>query len=171
MGDQVTDSPVEAAVRRWWYIQRAPASIYGTLIGASVLAVSDDEDPVTEVAVAVILTILIYWAAERWSAVLGAYLQNPHPITPRAALRIFAEGYPMVQASYVPLVVMLLVRLFGGSSAVAVNAALAVSIAVLVALGTLAGRRAGLVGWWLVLSAAFTGSLGCAVVVLKAVLH
>ena len=171
MGEQITDSPVEAAVRRWWYIQRAPASIYGTLIGASVLAVSDDDDPVTEIAVAVILTILIYWAAERWSAVLGAYLQNPHPITPREALRIFAEGYPMVQASYVPLFVMVVVRVLGGSIAWAVNAALMVSIAVLIGLGALAGRRAGLRGWWLVLSAAFTGALGFAVVALKAVLH
>jgi hypothetical protein len=170
VAQQVSD-PVESAVRRWWYIQRAPASIYGTLIGASVLAVSDDDDPIAEVAVAVVLTILIYWAAERWSAVLGAYLQNPEPITPRAALRIFAEGYPMVQASYVPLFVMLLVRLFGGSDASAVNAALVVTIAVLIALGALAGRRSGLQGWGIVLSAAFTGALGLAVVALKAVLH
>jgi hypothetical protein len=47
-----------------------PAGIYGTIICASILASSDGKRPV-KVAVVVIVTLVVYWLAERYAEVLG----------------------------------------------------------------------------------------------------
>lgn len=167
----VVAEEVGAAIsRRWWRALHSPASIYGILIGASVMAASDDDEPVAEVAVAVLVTLLIYWAAERWSNVLGAQLRE-RPLSRTETFRIFAAGWPMVQASYAPLLIMVVARFFGASNDLAVGLALVTNVVLLTMLGALAGRRAGLAGWTVVLSAGFTGALGLLLIVLKAVLH
>ena len=58
---------VARVVRRWWGIGQAPSAIYGTIIATSVMAAVDDATPVGEVAATVVVTLIIYWLAERWS--------------------------------------------------------------------------------------------------------
>jgi hypothetical protein len=156
-------------VGRWWRLRQAGPAIYGTIIGASVMASVEEHTPVAEVAEAVIVTLIIYWLAERWSVLLGTHLEG-EPIDWRHAREVFAEGWPMVQASYVPLLVMLLASFVGASEDVAVELALLINVLNLLALGALAGRRAGLHGWGLLGAATFTGMLGVLLVILKAVL-
>lgn len=160
---------VHQFVRRWWRIGQAPPAIYGTIIGASVMAASDEDAPVTEVAAAVLITLIVYWAAERWSIVLGSQLER-ESFGFRDATRTFAEGWPMVKASYAPLIAMFIAKAAGSDNDNAIAIALDVSVAVLVALGVVAGRRAGLSGWGVAGSAAFTGFLGLTIVLLKAFL-
>jgi hypothetical protein len=165
-------APVVRGARRagrWWRLTQAGPAIYGTIIGASVMASVEEHTPVHEVAEAVIVTLLIYWLAERWSVLLGTHLAG-EPIDWRHAREVFADGWPMVQASYAPLVVMLLASAAGASSDLAVSLALLGNVVSLVALGTLAGRRAGLRGLWLLGAATFTGMLGVLLIILKAVL-
>jgi hypothetical protein len=70
-----------------------------------------------------------------------------------------------------PLLVLLISRLLGVSSGVAIDIAMWYTIVLLVALGWLAAVRAGLVGWPRLAATAFAAILGLAVVALKASLH
>jgi len=133
------------------------------------MAASEEGTPVAEVAVTVLVTLIIYWLAERWSFLLGSHLTG-EPITFARARHVFAEGWSMVQASYTPLIVMLVGSVVGLSEDTAVNLALASTIVVLIGLGVIAGHRAGLSRWGQVGSAAFTGLLGVVIVLLKAIL-
>lgn len=153
----------------WWDAGRAPAAIYGTIISASVLAAAH-EDSALEVALGVFFTLLVYWLAERWSELLGSHLQG-EPFDWAHARRVFVRGWPMVQASYGPMLVLLIARLLGASVDAAVNFALLATIVVLIGLGTLAGRRAGLPPIGVVGSAVFNGFLGVLLILLKSLLH
>lgn len=167
---EVTTAAVPEKVRHWWSIRQAPPAIYGTIIGASVMAATEEHTPIDEVAASVVLTLIVYWLAERWSFLLGSHLTG-EPIDFRHAKEVFAEGWSMVQASYLPLLVMLIAWGLGAGDDAAVNLALLATLVILVLLGTVAGRRAGLAGWGVVGSAAFTGVLGMLLIVLKALLH
>jgi hypothetical protein len=166
----VTTAESRGAIRHWWSVRQAAPAIYGTIIGASVMAAGEEHTPVAEVASTVIVTLIIYWLAERWSFLLGTHLTG-EPITLAHAREVFAEGWSMVQASYLPLIVMLVASFAGADSDLAVNLALGATVLVLLALGRVAGRRAGLSGWALAGSAAFTGLLGALLILLKSLLH
>ena len=168
-GDEtaVVNSP--QGTSRWWDAGRAPAGIYGTIVSASVLAAAH-EDTVLEIALGVLFTLLVYWLAERWSELIGSHLRG-EPFDWAHARRVFVRGWPMVQASFGPVIVLVIARLLGASVEAAVNFALWTTIIVLIGLGTLAGRRAGLPPIGVVGSAVFNGFLGVALILLKSLLH
>ena len=160
----------QGPVQRWWRQRQAPAGIFGTIVGASVLASADPADPLSDVAWAVVVTLIVYWLAERWSEVLGSRLRG-EPFTRRRIAAVFGRGWPMVQASYVPLVVLLVSWALGASNATALNIALGFCVATLAALGVLAGRRADMSGWGVVGSGVFTATPGFSLILMKAFLH
>jgi hypothetical protein len=108
-----------------------------------------------------------YWAADCYSRLLAARGAGR-----RAAVGIvLRRGWPMVQAAYAPLVLLLVVVLVTGRLRVGVFCALGLATLVLGALGYFAARRAGgarpaAVRWSLV-----SASLGMVVMVLKFLLH
>jgi hypothetical protein len=161
----VTTAP--GAVRHWWSVRQAAPAIYGTIIGAAVMAATEEHTPVDEVAATVVVTLIVYWLAERWSFLLGSHLTG-EPITWRHARQVFGEGWSMVQASYLPLIVMLVAYFFGLSEDHAVNLALGAALIELVTLGAAASKRSGLRGWALFGGAVFTGALGLLLIFLKA---
>jgi hypothetical protein len=163
----VVSSPMQT--NRWWDAGRAPAGIYGTIISASVLAAAY-EDTALEIALGVFFTLLVYWLAERWSELVGSHLRG-EPFDWAHARRVFMHGWPMVQASYVPMLALIIARLLGASVDAAVNFALLTTILVLIGLGALAARRAGLPPVGLVASAIFNGLLGAVLILLKSLLH
>ena len=157
-----------------------PAGIYGTVICASILGAAGPDTPVTKVAISVLVTLLVYWLAERYAEVLGLaaspdragpYEQRTHRVTGTHLRRVLGSGWAMIQASVTPLVVMLGSRLFGADNETAVDIALSYTVVLLAMLGYLAATRAGLTGWARVLAAGFATFLGLVVVVLKASLH
>jgi hypothetical protein len=158
-----------APTARWWDAGRAPAGIYGTIISASVLAAAHEDD-VVSIALGVFFTLLVYWLAERWSELLGGHLQG-EPFDWAHARRVFVHGWPMVQASYLPVLVLVISRLLGASVEAAVNFALLTTILVLIGLGALAARRAGMPPIGVVASAVFNGFLGGVLILLKSLLH
>jgi hypothetical protein len=164
---EVTSAP--DVVRHWWSVRQAAPAIYGTIIGASVMAAGEEHTPVDEVAATVVVTLIVYWLAERWSFLLGSHLTG-EPITWRHARQVFAEGWSMVQASYLPLIVMLVSYFLGAEEDIAVNLALLAALVELVTLGAAAGRRAGLTKWALIGGSVFTGALGLLIIGLKALL-
>jgi hypothetical protein len=166
----VPDPAPEGPVQRWWRQRQAPAGIFGTIVGASVLAAAEPSDELSDVAWTIVVTLIAYWLAERWSELLAGNLRG-EKLTRQRVLGVFGHGWPMVQASYTPLLVLLIAWAAGASNATALNAALGVCVATLTGLGFLAGRRAGLATWAAIGSGFFTGLLGFVLILLKAVLH
>ena len=159
----------ESTVGRWWDISRAPQAIYGTIISASVLAAADEDDAL-EVAAGIFITLLVYWLAERWSELVAGHLRG-EPYSWQYGRRVFLHGWPLVQASYGPMLVLILAEVLGADVEEAIELALWATIITLIGLGALVGRRAGLGRWGVVFSAAFVGVLGLLLIVLKALLH
>lgn len=159
-----------------------PAGIYGTVICASILA-SAGEEPAARVALIVVVTLIVYWLAERYAEVLGLAASpddegtpgrlghNGSRITAAHVRHVLRSGWPMIQASVTPLLVLLGSRLLGASTTTAIDIALAYTVCLLVGLGWLAATRAGLAGWPRMAAAGFAAILGLLVVMLKASLH
>jgi len=146
------------------------AGVYGTIVSASVLAAAS-VDTTRSVIILLVGTLLVYWVAEQYARTLAHSLagRRPDPAAVRAGLR---EGLPMIQASYIPVAVLVIARVAGLSTGTAVNVALAACIAVLCTLGWLGGRRQRLLLRGRLVSTLVAGSLGVVMALLKfAVLH
>lgn len=147
----------------------APA-IYGTVICASVLAAVDPQGSIRHAVLTVVVTVFVYWLAERYSLLLAVHVHG-EGITLRQVADVLRRGWRMVEASYTPVLVLLAARLLGASTADAVAAALFYTTGLLVALGWLIGRRTGQSGWALAGTMVFVGALGAIIVLLKFALH
>ena len=111
--------------------RRRSAGIYGTVITAAVLASAGGRLPTTALAVAVLVTLIVYWVAELYSEILGEQaVHADSPMWPRIRDGM-ASTWTMVSAAYLPVLVLVLSRLFGASQTVAANIALAVAVVVL----------------------------------------
>jgi len=144
--------------------------IYGTIICGSVLVAVDPTGSIGHVVVVVVVTVLVYWLAERYSELLAARMRGQR--VTRAQLRsTLRTGWPMVQASYTPLLVLIGAGLLGADTATAIPAAVFYTTALLFVLGWLAGRRGGQSGWGLAGTVTFVGGLGILMVILKLALH
>jgi hypothetical protein len=177
VGDEVTPQPEPHRARHWTdkLVGRSPeswaAAVYGTIICAAVIATSEHEPSLGAVALAVVVTVLVYWLAERYAAYVGATLHHGRQQTAREVFRALVESWPMVQSSYAPLLILLLCYLAGASVDTAVTIALGFSVALLTFLGWLVGRRADLTGARIVVAAAVNGFFGLILVALKIALH
>jgi hypothetical protein len=154
----------------WWDIGRTPTAIYGTIISASVLALADEEDDLLDTALALVITLVIYWLAERWSVLMARNLKGER-ITWSAVRGVFVSGWPMVQASYGPALVLVIAGLLGLGTLEAVDLALTATILMLAGLGALGAQRAGLGRLGIVGSSVFVALLGIVLILLKALLH
>jgi hypothetical protein len=162
-------SKVAARASSRWDVRQAPAAIYGTIISASVLAAAGEAEALP-IALGVFFTLLVYWLAERWSQLLGEHLSG-EPFDWAHARHVFVRGWPLVQASYGPMLVLLIARLLGASVQLAINLALLWTIATLIVLGALAGSRSRLPTLGVIGSAVFNGLLGLLLIFLKSLLH
>jgi hypothetical protein len=148
---------------------RQAAGIYGLIVTAAVLATAGGQLRTVPLALAVFVTLVVYWAAEEY-AQLGEHASAGHlPTWPhiRSAL---AVKWPMVSASYVPLLVLVGARLLGASPANAAYTALGVIIVMLSCYGWSAGRSSDLNGISLFLMTAAAGTLGLLMILLKVVI-
>jgi len=144
-------------------------AIHGTVVGAAAMAAASLHGTLGQVVTTVLVTIGVYWAAERYADVLGAAVQGrQRRARVLAALR---QGRPMVESAYTPLLVLVVVAVLAHDLRTGVLAALAVATALLGGLGHLSARRAGTsrasaVGW-----GALSAGLGVVVILLKLSLH
>ena len=79
-----------------------------------------------------VVTLLVYWVAEEYAEILGEQAEGgtlPTWAYIRAAL---AATWPMVSASYAPLLALLLARLAGASALAAANVGLVAATVLLV---------------------------------------
>jgi hypothetical protein len=148
---------------------RRAEGIYGLIVAASVLATAGGHLRSVPLAVAVFVTLLVYWLAEEYAELGEQASAGRLPTWPHIRTALAAK-WPMVSASYVPVLALLGARLFGASPAAAAYIGLAVTLVLLMIYGWAAGRASGLRGPALFLMTAAAGTLGALMILLKALL-
>ncbi len=151
--------------------RRRAANIYGTIITASVLAAGGNVLSTAALEATVLVTLVTYWLAEQYAELIGEHTragQLPHLGQVGHSLR---TSWPMVSASFLPLVVLLLARLCGASAFVAAEVALVVAVGLLIVHGNAMGRAAGLTGIRLAAVTSTAGVLALLLVALKALIQ
>lgn len=149
---------------------RTANGIYGVIVGSGVMAAAHG-DSVGRLAVAVLVTLLIYWAAERYSRLMARRIVLGRGLT-RAELRtVLSDGWEVVTTSFIPLTALVGTHLLGVDLTGSVFAALACSTVLLSLSGWRVGREAHLGLRQSFTSAAVAGAFGAVMIVLKATLH
>ncbi len=147
--------------------RRRAAGIYGAIITAAILDTAGDHLPTAALVVTVVVTLLVYWLAEEYAELLGEQADAGR-LPSRASIRgALAATWPMVSASFAPLLAVLLARLAGASALAAANVGLAAAIVLLTIHGWSAGRAAQLRSWPLFFATSVAASLGLLMIALK----
>jgi hypothetical protein len=147
--------------------QRRAASIYGAIITAAIIAATGAKLSTTALVVAVVVTLLVYWVAEEYAEVLGEQAEGGRLPTWASIRGMLVSTWPMVSASYAPLLALVIARAAGASALTAANVGLAVAVILLTVHGWWAGRAARLRGRQLLLSTAVAAALGIVMILLK----
>lgn len=147
--------------------KRRASGIYGAIITAAILAALGDAFSTDALVVAVIVTLVVYWLAEEYAHLLAEQTEDGHlPTWPHVTDELGAT-WPMVAASFLPLLALVLTRVFGGSQSVSVNVALTVAVVLILFYAWTAGRAAKLRGAKLFVMIAVAAALGIAMIILK----
>ena len=147
--------------------RRRAAGIYGAIITAAILDTAGGHVTTAVLVISVVITLLVYWIAEEYAEVLGE-----HTAGGRLPSRAYIQGslvssWPMVSASYLPLLAVVLAKITGAADLTAANVGLVVAIVLLTVHGWLAGRAAQLQGWKLVIVTSIAAALGLVMILLK----
>jgi positive regulator of sigma E activity len=144
--------------------------ITGTVVSAAVIAAAVGHLEETRLVLAILGTAFIYWLAHLHARTLGeAVKHRTHPVD--ALKEALAETWPILAASLVPAVILLVTQLVGVRTRTGAWIAVIASTVLLTVYSFLAGRRGGLGMGGSLLSAAIGAALGLLVVLLKASLH
>ncbi|ASR35280.1 hypothetical protein BAY61_10055 [Prauserella marina] len=147
--------------------RRRASGIYGAIVAAAVLTAAGEALSTAALAVAVVATLLVYWLAEEYAVLLGQHAEaGKLPSAGRIRAEL-AATWPMVTASYGPLVALLLAWLAGASPVTAANVGLVAAVLLLVFHAWSAGMAARLRGVPLIAVTTVAALLGVLMVVLK----
>lgn len=124
--------------------RRRAVGIYGTIVTAAILAAGGDELSAPDLAISVLITLVVYWVAEEYAEILGESVTGSRLPTWRYALAALAATWPMVSASAIPLLLLLVSWLLGASGYAAANVALVAAVAELMFYAWRAGHGAHL---------------------------
>ena len=109
---------------------RTAHGTYGLIVGSAVMAAAHG-DAVGRLAVAVLITLLIYWVAERYAHVMARRIVLRRRLTRPELRRELSHGWELVTASYLPLIVLVSTNLLGVGLTGSVLSALVCSTALL----------------------------------------
>jgi hypothetical protein len=146
------------------------AGIYGVIVCSAVLAASH-ADRIVTVAVAVLVTLIIYWTAERYARLVAARIHDGRRPTWRQVRHELTHGWEIVTASIIPLLVLVVFGALGARVYGAVIAALVAGTVLLCLAGWEIGRGGRLTTGERWVSAGVAGLFGVGMVLLKTVLH
>jgi hypothetical protein len=149
--------------------RRRSAGIYGTIVASAVLVAGGGHLRTVPLAVAVFVTLLVYWAAEGYAELLGEHAHAGHLPTWSHVRALLAAIWPMVSASYVPLLSLLVARLLGADTKTAATVVLLVAIALLLVHGWVGGKASQLRGLRLLAVTLIAGAFGVTMILLKLV--
>ena len=160
-GGGVEESPGRSEARR------RESGIYGAIITAAILAALRDTLTAWATAVAVVVTLTVYWLAEQYAEVLAEQTHGGQVPTWRTIRASLGSTWPTVSSSFLPLAALLAARAVGASPLVAVNVGLIAAIVLLTAHAWRAARSAQLHHWRLVAVTSIAAALGLVMVALK----
>ena len=160
-GGTAPETPV-AAKRR-----RRSAGIYGAIITAAILDTAGGGMSTEALVIAVVVTLVVYWLAEEYAELLGEQAEGGKLPTWARIREALAETWPMVSASFVPLLALVIARLAGASSLTAANVGLVAAVVLLVFHGWSAARASQLRGRQLLLTMSIAVALGLVMIALK----
>lgn len=166
-GDATQAKPVEAADAH----RRRAAHLYGLIVSGAVLASAPQDFRLSRVAVILVCTLGIYWAAETYVHWIAARTLVQRDLTPEERRKIVADGWPLVAACAVPLLFLAGEALLGVETSVALDLTLAVNAVLLFIVGRQMGTAGGLAGLRLAISSGATGLLGLSLILLKTLMH
>ena len=146
--------------------RRRAAGIYGAIITASIMTTAGDSLSTVALALAVLITLLVYWLAEQYAEVLGGQAAGHLPTWGHIRTAL-AGSWHIVSASFVPLLALLLARLAGTTAPTAATVGVVTAVVLLTFRGWPAGRAAHLHGWQLAATTSVAAGLGLVMVALK----
>lgn len=145
---------------------RQAAGIYGLIVTAAVFATAGGHLRTLPLAISVVVTLLVYWLAEEYAEV-GARTSAGHRPTWAIVRSALAAKWPMVTASYLPLLCLLAARLLGASPVAAAYTGLGATVALLTYYGWSAGRASSMRGLGLLLMTSIAAAMGILMILLK----
>src|SRR3954467_9723795 len=150
--------------------ERTASGIYGTIVSAAVMA-SSHAPTARAVIAGVAVTLVVYWAAERYARLVAERIHEDKRPTWRQVRRQLAGGWEMVTASALPLIVLAALAVGGVSLSTAVFAGLVCSTLLLCLAGWEIGRGTRLSVVERTALVVVAGGFGGLMIALKALLH
>ena len=147
--------------------RRRAAGIYGAIITAAILDAAGGTIPTDALVVAVVATLVVYWLGEEYAELLGEQVEGGVVPTWAHIREELGATLPMVSASYLPLLTLVLARVAGASALAAANVGPITAAVLLTVHAWSAGRSAQLRGWQLLCASSIAAGLGMAMIVLK----
>jgi hypothetical protein len=147
--------------------RRRAAGIYGAIITAAILDAAGGTIPTDALVVAVVATLVVYWLGEEYADLLGEQVEGGIVPTWAHIREELAATLPMVSASYLPLLTLVLARIAGASALAAANVGLITAALLLTFHAWSAGRSAQLRGWQLLFASSIAAGLGMTMILLK----
>jgi hypothetical protein len=147
--------------------RRRAAGIYGAIVTAAILDTAGGHVSTVTLVVSVVVTLLVYWLAEEYAEVVGEQVEGGRLPSRASVGEALAATWPMVSASYLPLLALVLAHLAGASDLTAANVGLAAAIVLLTVHGWLAARAAQLRGRQLFFATSIAAGLGLVMILLK----
>ena len=154
-------------------VRNLAASVYGTVLTiAMIVAYSADSDldPLL-IAVAVLVTVAVFWVAHVHAELLAMRYALGHPLAGSEIRAQLRHGWPMVEAAFLPAIALALggIGVFDDDTSVVL--ALGIGVAQLAAWGVAIGRRERLRLLGVIGVTALNVGLGLVVVALKLFIH
>lgn len=81
------------------------AGIYGVIVSSAVMSASH-ADSVGKVIVAVLITLMVYWGAERYARIVAERIHEGHRPSWSTVRHQLTHGWEIVTASTLPLLVL-----------------------------------------------------------------
>jgi hypothetical protein len=151
--------------------RRRSAHLYGLIVSGAVLATAPESFRISRVAFMLVATLAVYWVAETYVHWIATRTIHGRDLTRSERMRIIKDGWPLMAACIVPVIVLLGEAVLQIETDVAIKIALMVNTLLLGAVGWNMGRAGGLRGARLVASSFVTALLGVVMVILKTTLH
>jgi hypothetical protein len=151
-------------------VESTASGIYGTIISAAVMASSHAPTAAT-VIWGVGITLVVYWAAERYARLVAERIHAGRKPTWREVRRQLGTGWELVTASALPLIVMAIFALRGTDVSSSVFAGLICSTTLLCLAGWEIGHGSTLSVLERTVLIVVAGMFGGLMIALKALLH
>jgi hypothetical protein len=134
---------VEAAETKPDRGEHYAAAVYGSIVAAALIeAFRAEHVNAQDIALAVLTTMTVFWLAHVWSGIVGDRIHHGPQLQVARLIRIGRAEWPLVQASFGPVVVLMLGWAGVLSHASAARLALGVCVVQLFAYGLTVGRQA-----------------------------